>query len=285
MILDEYIDYLKNLNVSSQTIRQYYYELKKFIDFLKCNRVDVYKVDNNILFKFLNNKTPYSKAKVISILSSFYAYLLKQGKINENPIRIDYPKLPKKVPKYLNDDELYKVFDYILNSGNVSIRDQAIMLIFINCGLRLSEVVNLNVQDVYQDYLVVNGKGNKQRIVYFDNITAKILQTYIGFRQKYNLQNNALFVSTVDGSRLSARRIQDIVKSILKKAGVYREGLSCHKLRHTYCTQLYKNGVDIFKIKELMGHSSLSTTMRYTHISNEAKKQIVSKLPINNFAK
>ncbi len=225
-----------------------------------------------------------TRARKATALRTFYKYLFVQKKlIDENPLQeLDSPKIRKTLPKYLTLDESVALLNSV--DGKYKERDYCIITLFLNCGLRLSELVSLNLSDIRSNNtIVVTGKGNKQRTVYLNDACIDAINAYLPYRPVDGVKDkNALFISRQMG-RISPKTVQYIVKSTLEKAGLSDRELSTHKLRHTAATLMYQYGdVDVLAIKEILGHESLSTTQIYTHIANEQLKNAAASNPLSS---
>ncbi len=194
---------------------------------------------------------------------------------------LDIPKTKKSLPKYLSLEEAEKLLSVI--DGKYKERDYAMITLFLNCGMRLSELVSIDYNDIKADgTLVITGKGNKERTVYLNQACINAVTTYMKVRPHDGVKDRALFLSSRN-QRISNRSVQHIVEEYLKKAGLGDRGLSVHKLRHTAATLMYQHGnVDVLLLKEILGHENLSTTEIYTHISNDATKKAVDSNPLSS---
>jgi site-specific recombinase XerD len=226
--------------------------------------------------------SPTARARKVASLKSFYNYLCNKVKlINNNPtLELETPKLGIRQPVYLTLDESKKLLDVV--DGEFKERDYAILTLFLNCGLRLSELVNINIDDIKDDKLTVIGKGNKQRTVYLNEACINAINKYLTIRPKENLKDKkALFLSK-RLQRISIKTIQYLVKKYLKNANLTGKKYSTHKLRHTAATLMYKYGkVDIRTLQRLLGHSSISTTQIYTHVDDSEVKEALKNNPLN----
>ena len=226
-----------------------------------------------------------TRARKATTLRNFYKFLTVQKKlIDENPLQeLDSPKIKKTLPKYLTLDESLALLNAV--DGKYKERDYCIITLFLNCGMRLSELVGLNVTDVYEDRLRVVGKGNKERAVYLNDSCLSAVRAYLAVRPNEGIvatDRNALFISR-NHRRLSPKTVQHIVKTYLKKAGLGGMGFSTHKLRHTAATLMYQHGnVDIRVLKDILGHANLGTTQIYTHVSDAQIKRAVDANPLSN---
>ena len=224
-----------------------------------------------------------SIARKVSSLRSFFKYLcVKMKQIPENPMEeLESPKLKKSLPKYLSLDESIQLLESI--DGRDKERDYAIITLFLNCGLRLSELCSLNYTDIKSDgTMTVTGKGNKERTIYLNDMCVNAVKEYMKVRPVDGVKDkHALFLSNRK-SRISPKTVQHIVEKFIEKSGLGDRGFSTHKLRHTAATLMYqKGGVDVLLIKDILGHENLATTEIYTHIVDEQLKDAVSSNPLN----
>lgn len=235
--------------------------------------------------------SPATRARKISSLRVFFKYLTSKAKILEiNPAQdLETPKLGRRMPKYLSLEESKKLLNVTQDETNRNnIRDYAIITLFLNCGMRLSELVNINIKDIdfSESKMTVIGKGNKERTIYLNKACLNAINSYLAIRPhdkvKYD-SRDALFLSERK-ERISNRSVQDIVKKELGKAGLDTKKYSVHKLRHTAATLMYQYGdVDIRALQELLGHESISTTEIYTHVNDERVRNAVESNPLSNF--
>lgn len=228
-----------------------------------------------------NNETTRAR-RVISI-RRFFTYLTDNlGLLSVNPMKnLDAPKIKKSLPKYLTLEESQKLLSVI--DGKNKERDYAIITLFLNCGMRLSELISIDYNDIKSDgTLVITGKGNKERTVYLNQACINAITEYMKVRPNDKVKDKALFLSS-RYQRISQRTVQTLVDKYLDKAGLGGRGLSVHKLRHTAATLMYQHGnVDVLVLKEILGHENLGTTEIYTHIQNDATKQAVDSNPLAN---
>lgn len=226
-----------------------------------------------------NNETTRTR-RVVSI-RRFYSYLCDNlGLIENNPMKsLDAPKTKKALPKYLTLEEAEKLLSVI--DGKFKERDYAILTLFLNCGMRLSELCSIDYTDIKQDgSLTITGKGNKERIVYLNQACIRAIVDYMKVRPNDGVKDRALFLSSRN-QRISPKTVQHIVYTYLDKAGLGDRGLSVHKLRHTAATLMYRHGnVDLLLLKEILGHENLGTTEIYTHIADDATKKAIEANPL-----
>lgn len=223
-----------------------------------------------------------SRARKIATLRSFYNYLSnKVHLISDNPVKdIDSPKTMKSLPKYLTLDESIQLLESV--DGKNRDRDYCILTLFLNCGLRISELVGLNLNDVQDEALRILGKGNKVRIVYLNDACKDALRQYLTVRRPIvGPDRNAMFLSE-QNKRISRSGVHALVKKHLSQAGLDATEYSSHKLRHTAATLMLQNGVDVKAVQEVLGHEHLNTTEIYTHIDNEALRVAARANPLSH---
>ncbi len=310
--LQDFLFYMETIKGRSpRTVDGYYLDLRSFIRFLlidnglvdsdtdykeiKIADASFYLIKNatrsdamRFLYEFQRNHDNEAKARSrkVSAIRSFYKYLtVSSGKLPENTmLNLETPKLRKALPKYLTLEQALELLTHV--ETNFTERDFCIITLFLNCGMRLSELCGINLSDIKENRLKLLGKGNKERIVYLNGSCQNAIENYLrvvnsGEKIK-RVDKNALFLNK-DGKRIGARSVERIVEKCLKEAGLDGMGISPHKLRHTAATILYQDaGVDIRVLKELLGHESLSTTEIYTHISNRQIEEASNKSPLKN---
>ena len=234
--------------------------------------------------------SPATRARKISCIRVFFKYLSSKAKLIEiNPAQdLETPKLGIRMPKYLSLEESKKLLEATQSEDSRNnVRDYAIITLFLNCGMRLSELVNINISniDFSESKMTVIGKGNKERTIYLNNACMKVINDYLSIRPYDRVKTDsrdALFLSERK-ERISNRSVQDIVKKELKNAGLDTNKYSVHKLRHTAATLMYQYGeVDIRALQELLGHESISTTEIYTHVNDERVRNAVENNPLAN---
>ena len=226
-----------------------------------------------------------SRARKIATIRSFYNYLTnKTHQLRENPVKdIDSPKLKKTLPKYLTLDESLQLLESV--DGKNQERDYCILTLFLNCGLRISELVGLNLNDIQDDALRVLGKGNKVRIIYLNDACQDALKRWLAVRRPITGRDaNALFLSS-QNERISRSTVHAMVKKRLGEAGIDSTQYSSHKLRHTAATLMLQNGVDVRAVQEVLGHDHLNTTEIYTHIDNESLRVAAKANPLSKVKK
>ena len=231
-----------------------------------------------------NNET--TRARRVRSIRRFFVYLTDNlGLLGSNPMKnLDIPKTKKSLPKYLTLEEAERLLSVI--DGPYKERDYAIITLFLNCGMRLAELVSIDYNDIKADgSLVITGKGNKERVIYLNNACIRALADYMKKRPVDGVKDRALFLSSRN-KRISPKTVQHIVYTNLDKAGLGDRGLSVHKLRHTAATLMYQYGnVDLLLLKEVLGHENLGTTEIYTHTTADAAKKAIASNPLNSDTK
>lgn len=314
--LNSFLDYsVTILNKSPNTIKEYNYDLATFLKFIMVHfhltnakdfkdinisnlSLDVIKkIELNDIHAFLAylTTTYHSKAatraRKVSSIRVFFNYLSQKANlIEKNPAQnLETPKIEKRMPKYLTLDDSKKLLTVTSDEERNKERDYAIITLFLNCGLRLSELVGININDISFDdaKMTVIGKGNKERTIYLNKSCMVAINDYISSRPPQSLikrdsknSEKALFLSE-QKKRISNRTVQAIINKELQQAGLDSKNLSVHKLRHTAATLMYQYGnVDIRALQELLGHQSISTTEIYTHVSNDQVRNAVESNPL-----
>ena len=209
-----------------------------------------------------------ARSRKLSAIKSFFKYLTVRTKqLAENPVaELEYPKLRKSLPRYLTLEQCASLLKAV--SGPNEKRDYAILMLFLNCGIRRSELVGLNLNDVYEDRIRVVGKGDKERFVFFGSACRKALDAYLPERHKRVLTDNRALFGSRDNNRISVTAVHRMIKKYLLMAGLDPDQFSAHKLRHTAATMMLSGGVDVKTVQEVLGHENLNTTQIYTHIEN-----------------
>ena len=316
--LNSFLDYsVTILNKSPNSIREYNYDLAMFLRFIKMhfNLTDetdlknikindmtldtIKKIKLDDIHAFLAymisefHSKATTRARKVSSVRIFFKYLSRKAKLIEvDPAQdLETPKLDKRLPKYLSLDDSKKLLNVASNEDNRNAeRDYAIITLFLNCGMRLSELVGININDIdfSECKLNVIGKGNKERTIYLNRACMRAISDYLEVRPKEGIKHDnkysekALFLSE-RRTRISNRTVETIVDKQLRIAGLDSRKYSVHKLRHTAATLMYQYGqVDIRALQELLGHESISTTEIYTHVSNDQVRNAVESNPLAN---
>ncbi len=319
-VLRDFLTYHETImGHSKNTVDEYYLDLRLYFRFLKLHKgcvppetdldsisisdVDITLIADTTLsdvYEFLSylsrdreknqhaRYTSYglsasSRARKISTLRSFYKYLNVKAKLlDENPLAdLDSPKIMKSLPRYLSLEDSKKLLSSV--DGPNRERDYCILMIFLNCGLRISELIGLNISDIRPDHLRVLGKGSKERIVYLNDACVSAINSYLEIRKNIpSSDRNAFFLSS-RRSRISRSTVHSLVKKYLGAAGLDSTKYSSHKLRHTAATLMLHNGVDVRTLQELLGHEHLNTTEIYTHVENEGLRQAANLSPLADF--
>lgn len=307
-LVQDYLRYISVVkNKSGTTISEYASDLRTFFRFLKAFRlglplddlssVDISDIDEKFIqtvglndaYEFLyyckneRSNDAASRARKTSAIRQFFQYLTNnKGVLEADPMaNLDTPKLKKSLPKYLSVEESKRLLSSA--DGKNRERDYCIITLFLNCGMRLSELVGLNLSSIKSNNtMTVVGKGNKERTVYLNDACISALNAYLAVRPRDGvIDRDALFLSN-RMKRISPKTVQHIVKTDLAKAGLGGAGYSTHKLRHTAATLMYQTGnVDILTIKEILGHENLNTTQIYTHTKNDLMRYAVESNPLS----
>jgi len=277
---ERFLKYERNYSV--HTIRAYMNDLTEFEDFLIDASTEIEKVNSKIINLYsLNLYTKNSKSTVsrkLTTLRSFFNFMVRKGNLKQNPANlIPLPKKEKELPVFLSVDEVFKLIDSIDQEGILPLRDLAIIELLYSSGLRVSELTNIKVLDIdhRENFVKVSGKGNKERVVPFGSNAREVILQYLRRRIELKPKDDFLFLNN-RGSGLTTRSIERIVKKYGLLSGISKK-ISPHALRHTFATHLLGGGADLRSIQELLGHSSLSTTQRYTHTSIEQIMKIYDK--------
>lgn len=307
-VIKDYLFYLQTVKEKSpKTVNEYFIDIRTFFRFIKIKRgivsadtpvaeikvddvdielirsitlTDAYEFMNYAKTERLNNSS--TRLRKSSALRGFFNYLcVKKHLLDSDPLKeLETPKQKKSLPKYLTLEQSIELLEAV--DGSHKERDYCILTLFLNCGLRLSELVGLNVSDIRRDNTArVLGKGNKERIIYLNDACISAIDAYLKVRPNDGLKDrNALFVSN-QMKRMSPVTVQKLVYKYLEKIGLDSQGYSCHKLRHTAATLMYQHGnVDIRVLKEILGHENLGTTEIYTHLNSEQMEKAANSNPL-----
>ncbi len=311
-LLRDFLSYMQTIKGKSvNTVQVYFYDIRVFLRFMKLHRnlvdkktefADIQITDIDVpfiqsvtlsdLYAFMayvsndRDNSSYARARKVASLKAFFKYMTYKAKlIDANPAtELESPKILKRLPRYLNIEESKQLLNSV--EGEFSERDYAIITLFLNCGLRLSELVGINLSNIKGAVLSVIGKGDKERSIPLNSACIKALEDYMKVRPNNGVKDrNALFLSE-RRQRISKESVQKIVKKYIKSAGLDPERYSTHKLRHTAATLMYKYGnVDIRSLQELLGHESISTTQIYTHLDSNQLRDAVNSNPLADFNK
>ena len=321
-ILRDFLSYHENIKAhSKRTVDEYFLDLRNFFRYMKqirnpalagkaLDEIDIMDVDLDFVSsvtltdiygymtylsrdRIQHQNSPNSdyglnaasRARKIATIRSFYNYLTnKMHLLRENPVKdIDSPKLKKSLPKYLTLNESLQLLESV--DGKNQERDYCILTLFLNCGLRISELVGLNLNDIQDDALRVLGKGNKVRIIYLNDACQDALKRWLAVRRPIQGRDaNALFLSA-QNERISRSTVHAMVKKRLGEAGIDSAQYSSHKLRHTAATLMLQNGVYVRAVQEVLGHDHLNTTEIYTHIDNESLRVAAKANPLSRVKK
>lgn len=310
LVIREFLGYIGTIKGKSlKTVDEYYLDLRTFFRYIKKKRglvpndldfesisisdvdLDLVKtIDLTQVFEYMNflsaerGNSAATRSRKVSSLRSFFKFLTdKTGKLSKNPVEeLETPKLKKTLPKYLTLEQCLELLSKV--EGKTRERDYCILVLFLNCGMRLSELVGLNITDIHLSTatMKITGKGNKERMVYLNDACIEAIQRYLAVRPKDGLvDRNALFISG-QKKRISPKTVQYLVKKYLAQIDLGGSGYSVHKLRHTAATLMYQQGhVDIRVLKDILGHENLGTTEIYTHVSNQQMANAAKANPLS----
>ncbi|WP_346929346.1 tyrosine recombinase XerC [Clostridium sp.] len=316
-ILKEYLSYLSSVKgVSSNTLVAYAYDLTLFFKFLKVHNNEV-TLSQDVVFEnipiddissdylknlelvdfytylsFLENMREngtYAKARKVASLKSFFHYLCSKAKLipTDPTLDLESPKIGKRSPIYLTLDESRDLLAVANNRDKNSPRDLCIITLFLNCGVRLSELCSINIANIKGDTLTVIGKGNKERTIYLNKASIKAINKYLVVRNDIadkvlGDDNEALFISG-KYRRINKRTVERIIKKYVGAAGLDTDKYTPHKLRHTSATLLHKHGgVDVKTLQEILGHENVSTTQIYVHVDDETLREAIKTHPLGD---
>ena len=320
-ILKDFMAYLYTIKGKSEkTAQEYYLDLRMFFRYIKQQRgladdvpfdeIPIANVDIELIrsitlsdaYSFLmytaqdrlkHQNSDHSeiglmsssRARKVSALRSFFKYLTdKAHLLSHNPLQnLEYPSVRRSLPKYLTVDESIALLESV--DGAFKERDYCILMLFLNCGLRVSELCGLNVSDITENQIRVLGKGNKERMLYLNEACIDAINAYLPHRIEPNKTADAagaLFVSR-QRNRIRKTTVEALVKKYIAQAGLDASKFSAHKLRHTAATMMYKNGVDIRTLQDVLGHENVNTTMIYTHINDANMQEAAARNPLSNF--
>jgi len=313
IILDDYLNYMETIKgASPNTVKEYFYDLRTFFRYLKVryklvdphidfNEIDISDLsldhikkitiqDLHSYISYADKKRDngnYARSRKVASLRSFFDYLYsKVNLIDKNPAEsLEFPKRENRHPVYLTLEQSERLLNTVLENKNEFFRkrDYAIIMLFLNCGLRLSELSSIDIDKIRNDDAIsIIGKGNKERTIFLNDACVAAIKDYLRVRPKDAIDEKALFLSK-RRRRMSNRAIQHMIDRYLEKAGLDPSVYSTHKLRHTAATLMYKYGnVDIRALQAILGHESVSTTQIYTHIDNERLRDAIKSNPLSN---
>lgn len=282
--IDNFINYLRTeKRYPENTTLNYERDLNNYYSFIIAHKHNYLSLTKDEIRDYLKSldTLKYSKSTISRILSSlrnFYSYLIMNNKINTNPFKqIRNPKKDKKLPNFLQGDEFEKIIDCIELDTPLGIRNRLLVELLYATGLRVSELTSIKLSDINlsNNEIKVRGKGSKERIVFYGEYASKYLNKYLNGPRDELLntkENNYLFINHL-GDKLTSRGVEEIIDKIVTKTAL-KHHISPHVLRHTFATDLLNNGADLKSVQELLGHSSLSTTQIYTHITNERLRKV-----------
>ena len=308
-VIKDYLLYMQTIKGKSpKTVDEYFSDIRTFFRFIKVSRgivsastlfedIKVDDVDIELIktvtlqdaYEFMNyllrdrDNNASTRARKTSSLKSFFNYItVKKHLLDKDPIKeLETPKRKKSLPKYLTLEQSIELLNAV--DGKHKERDYCIITLFLNCGMRLSELVGLNVTDIRPDGTArILGKGNKERIIYLNSACINAIAEYLKVRPMDGVKDrNALFISA-HLKRMSPKTVQALVYKYLEKIGLDSQGYSCHKLRHTAATLMYQHGnVDIRILKEILGHENLGTTEIYTHLNTQQMENAANSTPLS----
>lgn len=317
-IVRDFLTYLSAIRGKSpKTVHEYYLDLRLFLRVVKRNkglvaaatpleRIPIADVDAAFLqdvtltdvydyLEYMQGERPTqpnssgtgyglngaSRARKVSALRAFFRFLTdKRGLLPVNPVaNLESPSIRRSLPSYLTTEDSLRLLEAV--DGPFRERDYCILTFFLNCGLRVSELVGLNLSNFQQDTVRVRGKGDKERTVYLNDACRMALEAYMPKRiQPHDKDKNALFISR-NRNRINVQTVKWLVKKYLGQAGLDTQKYSAHKLRHTAATLMYQNGVDIRTLQTVLGHANVNTTMIYTHIEDESLRQAAAQNPLS----
>ena len=319
-IVKDFLSYHETIKgQSAKTIQEYYLDLRMFLRFMvlvkrempydtDLNTIEIKDVDLAFIetisvsdiFDFLsylaNDRIPdqrehadpgigsAARARKLSSIKSFYKYFTHSKQLDVNPVQdMEFPKIRKSLPRYLTLEQCTSLLKAV--DGPNAKRDYAILMLFLNCGIRRAELVGLNLTDVYEDRIRVVGKGNKERIVYMGAACKAAIDAYLPERNKMVLTDNRALFGSRDKNRISVTAVHRLVKKHLLAAGLDASQFSAHKLRHTAATLMLSHGVDVKTVQEVLGHENLNTTQIYTHIESTELKIAAEANPLSKIKK
>ncbi len=292
-LIDKFILQLKyEKNYSDYTCKNYYEDLIEYNEFLNIENIKYNDINYNLSLNYLiflnkKNNSKSSISRKLSTLRTFYKYLVKENKVQDNPfLLVSSPKKDKRIPKYINYNDIEEIFNIPDINTELGQRDRLILEILYSSGVRVSELVNIKLTDI--DYskknILILGKGNKERIVSFGEYALEIINLYVNNGRNILLNgiSSEYLIVGKNKKNLTTRRVEQIIDDIIKKTSL-KINVTPHMFRHTFATHLLDNGCDLLVVQELLGHESLASTEIYTHVSNEHLRDVYFKChPRNN---
>ncbi len=311
--LEDYLNYMETIKgLSPNTVREYFTDLRTFLRFLKIRfklvdtsspfrEITIDDIDIDLIKKVKlrdlhayisyvdkdRDNGNYAKSRKVASIKSFFEYLHKKADLlDKNPaLDLESPKIESRHPVYLSLEQSINLLESVLENKNEELRkrDYAIITLFLNCGLRLSELTSIDINKIRDDDTIdVIGKGNKERTIFLNDACVDALKDYMGVRPRNPKDKDALFIS-MKGNRMSNRAVQHMIDKYLEQSGLDTNIYSTHKLRHTAATLMYKYGnVDIRALQEILGHESVATTQIYTHIDDGRLRDAVKSNPLSH---
>lgn len=281
-IIDNYLDYLKyNKNYSDKTILNYKLDLEDYFKLLEVEGITYKDVTYEILmnlFKHYDDKKLSNKSvsRHIIAIRGFYKYLVLENVIKDNPFNmVSLPKKEKKLPRYLTYNDLLEIFHGLELKTPYDIRDRLILELLYATGVRVSELTNIKISDIdfTNQSIRILGKGRKERIVYYNDVVKDLLSKYLKVYQELNKKGEDYLILNFQGDKLTTAGISYIINQVIKKIS-FQKHVTPHMLRHSFATHLLNNGCDLLTVQELLGHSSISTTGIYTHVTLDQVKEV-----------
>lgn len=285
--LSKYLEYLEvQKNYSSYTILSYREDIEFYFEFCERENINYLKIDYNGAKKYLlylyekENEKATTVSRKISSLRSFYRFLANNQVVDNSSFDLlKLPKKEKKLPRYFEYNELLDLFDVPDINTPLGERNRLILELLYATGIRVGELVNIKVSDINlgEKIIYILGKGNKERIVYFNDVTLKYLKKYLnGGREKLNKNSSPYLFLNNRGEQITTRGIQDVLDKIIKKTSLSKN-ISPHMIRHSFATHLLNEGCDLLSVQQLLGHDSLSATSIYTHVTTDRMKEVYLK--------
>lgn len=287
ILIDKFIEYLKyQKNYSQYTCINYYEDLKEYNEFLKIDHLKYNQMTYKLCLNYLsylnqNNDSRSTISRKLSSLRTFYKYLVEENIVNNNPfLLVSSPKKEKKIPKFINYNNLDEIFQIPNLDTSYGQRERVILEVLYGSGVRVSELINIKIKniDFNEKSILIFGKGSKERIVYFGEYAKEMINLYINNGRNELLGNvsSEYLIVGKNTAKLTTRRIEQIIDDIIKRSSIKMD-ITPHMFRHTFATHLLDNGCDLLVVQELLGHESLASTEIYTHVSNEHLRDVFMK--------